>query len=92
MKNNFKVGDVVMSETLHNVYFTHNVIRCTRTLAILDNGERLPIEGVNGCRHKKTYSNKHMVHYQTYYRLPNESILIRMRKHSERYGVYKQTK
>ncbi len=73
----FSVNDEVIYETLHRAYGKCKVIRITKTQAILNNGERLPIDGVNGCRHLKNYRNKHMVHYQTYYRLPNDKILKR---------------
>ncbi len=73
----FCVNDEVIYETLHRAYGKCKVVRITKTQAILDNGERLPIDGVSGCRHLKNYRNKHMVHYQTYYRLPNDIILRR---------------
>ena len=73
----FCAGDEVIFETLHSAYGKCKVVRTTRTQAILDNGERLPIDGVDGCRHLTTYRNRHMVHYQTYYRLPNDKVLQR---------------
>ena len=73
----FCAGDEVIFETLHSAYGKCKVVRTTRTQAILDNGERLPITGVDGCRHLTTYRNRHMVHYQTYYRLPNDKVLQR---------------
>ena len=75
--NIFHVGDKVIFETLHSDYGINNVIRVTKTQAILDSNERLPIEGVNGCHHLKNWRNKHMVHYRTYYRLPNDEVAKR---------------
>ncbi len=80
MENQFKEGDRVIHETLHNAYGIHTVIRVTPTQAVLDNGEKLPISGVDGCHHIKNCSNHFMVHYQTYYRMPNAEVEERAKK------------
>ncbi len=68
----FKIDDEVIVRTLHGAWSKCKVIRTTKTQAILDNKERLPIDGVNGCKHIKNYYNRHMVHYQTYYKLRDD--------------------
>lgn len=46
--NKFKVGDIVIGDSLYNGYSKHKVERVTKTQAILNNGIKLKITDVKG--------------------------------------------
>lgn len=69
----FQVGDEVMCYTIHrDIEPVRQVVRVTKTQAILDDQKRLPINGVTGCKEVTNYSNRHSVHMYTYFSQGNQ--------------------